>query len=227
MTKEKCIIKESEFASFEFDPKDAQIIDGLIFAIDEHAKKIFKFFEIVCEEKVEFKVLPTIEDYDNEIRKAHNISSDIDVSSWRIGCYKNKQIFLLSFGCLKDLEKFKTRTLEQYQKTAVHEFVHYVNDIFNKTRDCGNTERYLSEGIACYLSGQKDDKKINFDFSMEDVLTGSVSYDCYFALTKFLVENYKKDVIFELFESNRKAREFLQQELFERTMNYYKIKTSQ
>lgn len=228
MTREKkSFIKESKYALFEFDQKDAQMIDELSFVINKDAEKIFNFFEIECEKKVKFKILPTIEDYDNEIRKVNNFTNDVDVSSWRIGCYKNWQICMLSFRCLKDLEKFKNRTFEQYQKTAVHEFVHYVNDIFNKKRNCGQTEKYLSEGIACYLSGQKNDKTINFNCLIDDVLSHNVNYDSYFALTKFLVENYDKDIVFDLFESNRKAKEFLQKELFDRTKEYYKIKTDQ
>ena len=186
--------------------------------IDLHAEKIFIFFDQNdCGEKVKFKIL-SIEEYDNEIRRAKGYSDGVDVSNWHIGCFLNNEINLIAFECLKDLEKFQ-RTFEQYQMTALHEFVHFVNGLFNKTHECGNTEKYLSEGIACYLSGQKEGKTINFDCTIEDVLNCRANYDCYYALTKYLVENFDKKFVFELFESNREAKEFLKSELFEKVKN--------
>lgn len=46
-------------------------------------------------------------------------------------------------------------------------------------------------------------------------------YDGWYLVTKFLVENYDKYFVFELFKSNRQAREFLQSELYEKVKKYY------
>ena len=46
-------------------------------------------------------------------------------------------------------------------------------------------------------------------------------YDGWYLITKFFVENYDKDFVLEIFQSNRMARELLKDELYDRAKQYY------
>ena len=110
-----------------------------------------------------------------------------------------------------------------YKKTLIHEYVHYVNELFTLKNQCSPTQKYLSEGIAVYLSEQKKNRNIKFDFTLEQILSkddAKFSYDGGYLTTKYLIENYDKEFVFQLFKSNRQAREFLVAELYEKTKTH-------
>ena len=139
-------------------------------------------------------------------------------------------VFYLSLNDYKNTahkfdKKHYKEAFEHYKKTLVHEFVHFVNlECFNRIRKCGRPAKYLSEGIATYLSGQKDNKKIIFDYSIDDIMHFDYNKSCYdgwYLVTKYLVENYDKQFVLSLFESNREANDFLQNELYEKAKEFY------
>ena len=95
---------------------------------------------------------------------------------------------------------------------------------FNIQNNCGPTAIYLREGIAIYLSKQKENIALDFNYSLEQILETDVnkrSYEAYYLVTKYLVENYDKDFVIELFKSNRQANEFLKNQLYNKTKEHY------
>lgn len=231
--------KVSKYAKFKYQESDKNLINELAEYVDSHAERIFNFFEVNApEEKITINIIPTKEEFDKIFIADHEWTHsipDFKVPNWSIGYFKNDQITYLSINDYKNTSHaFKKEehitALTYYKKTIVHEFVHYVNEIFKTKHNCSYTEKFLSEGIATYLSGQKENKNIEFNFTVEQIMSYDMRKTCYggwYLVTKFLVETYKKDFVFELFKSNRLAREFLQSELYDKAKQYYTEKENE
>ena len=189
--------------------------------------RYMSFFEVkMPSEKPIIKIIQTKKEFDNLYQKVWGQSHIISVPKWAIGFYHNNEIVYLSLHDFQNTEHkikyFIPKTaLEYYKKTILHEYVHFVNDVFKKVNNCGYTEKYLSEGIATYLSGQLKNNKIYFDFSCEDLLTRGDLYAGYYLVTKYFIENYDKTFVLNILKSNRQSREFLKNELFDKAKNYY------
>ena len=216
--------KESEIAIFNYNKSDKDLIGYLDNYLTEQAKRIFDFFEVeMPNTKISINIIPTKKEFDEIYKSVWNRNAE----SWCIGFYDDKQITYLSLNDYKNTSHaFKQEdygfALEYYKKTIVHEFVHYVNDLFKIKYGCGHTEKYLSEGLATCLSNQKENTNLKFDYSLDDILNSRGCYNGWYLLTKYLIENYDKQFIFSLIKSNRKAREFLQDELYHKASRYYK-----
>ena len=209
----------SEYAAFEYEEVDKMLVSELVDYLDVNVKKVYEFFDISCNQnKPVIRIIPTKKEFDNCFKFAWDFEAD---NSSR-GFYKNGVITYLSIHDYKNtthaFEKdYYLGALDDYKKTLVHEFVHYVNELFNVINNCGPTIKFLREGIAIYLSGQKENKSIKLSNSLEDLLDVNKNYyDEYYLLTKYLITNYDKRFVFELFKSNRKAKEFLKEELYEK-----------
>ena len=219
------MLKESSFAIFEYELVDAQLIDDLANYLDNKAKDIFDYFEVkIPEDKIKIKIIPTKKEFDDIYLRKWGHSAE----NWAIGFYDNIKngITYLSINDYKNTShKFEPHeynlAIIHYRKTIVHEFVHYVNDLFKLKHNCGYTEKYLSEGIATYLSNQKDNMDFKFNFSLEEIYNNKGCYNAWYMLTKTLIENYNKEFVFNLIKSNRKAREFLEKELYNKTQRQY------
>ena len=210
------MLKEFKYSTFKFEENDKQLIEDVANYLDCCAEGIFNFFEIQFSgQKANFTIITNKNDFDKEYRIKTNFPTEKEIPNWLVGCSVNEGIIMLSYNDYKNVESHKTDTFDHYKRTIVHEFVHYVNKLFQKQRNCGKTEVYLAEGLACYLSGQYEGKNTNLNCNLEDLINRKhVNYGNYLLLTKHLIENYDKNFIFELIESNRKARDFLQSKLY-------------
>ncbi len=221
--------KSGKVAIFKFNENDKDLIKDLSKFIDSHAQEIFDFFEIEKpKEKAVINIIPTKEEYDNFIRTTRKLSSDYAVPKWLIGTCQDGVITYLSLNDYKNTshsfnnDKYD-EALEYYKKTILHEFIHYVNECFNKIHKCQDTEKYLQEGIATYLSGQYDGKTILLNATKEQILDEKqYYYDDYYLITKYLIENYDKSFVLKMFQNKELARECLVKELFDRTQKFYK-----
>ena len=66
------------------------------------------------------------------------------------------EIYYLSINDYKNTSH--TIDFDMYKKTILHEYVHYVNRLFCIKNNCNFSTKYLSEGIATYLSKQNENK---------------------------------------------------------------------
>lgn len=223
--------KENEFAIFNFKLCDQDLIHELDGYISKNAQNIYDFFEIKKKDKAIINIIPTKAEYDAFYIKKYNLKEGQKVPKWAIGSRADDgQIYMVSLFDYKNTshayeEKDYNIALVRFKKTLLHEFTHFVNLEFQKERKCSYTETWLSEGLATYLSGQKTDKKIEgFPFTLQQLMpqkSFDSCYDGWYLLVKYLVENYPKQKIFELIESNRQAREFLKDILYAEVKNYY------
>ena len=222
--------KESKFAIFEYEEQDKNMIEDLIEWLNKSALEVYDFFGVPFNNvKVEIKIFPNKQEFDQDYLISRNLPSQYNVPDYMIGCFNNNIIKIVSYNDYKNIARHKNDSFEYYKKTIVHEYVHFVNGLYRKMKNCSYTEKYLSEGIACYLSHQKENKTVKFSCSLEDLLNYSsgISYDNFYLLTKYLVESYDKNFVMDLFESNRQAREFLQSELYGKVKEEYTCKINE
>lgn len=222
--------KECKTAIFNFKECDKDLIDGLADYLDTHADKVYEFFEVGKPiEKVVINIIPTKEEYDDVYRKTHGLKEDEPLPNWFIGNCNNGVITYLSLYDFNNAshpyteDKFD-EAFDYYKKTILHEYVHFVNGVFDKVHNCCRTEKFLVEGIATYLSGQKDGLKLSLKATKEELLDrNKFFYADYYLLTKYFVENYDKDYVLEVFQSNRQARELLNNELYDKAKEFYSL----
>lgn len=222
--------KVCRFAIFNYEESDKRLIDELAEYLDTQAQKIFDFFEVEAhKEKIHINIIPTKKEFD----KIYLSTWKSEAEDWAVGFYYNKQITYLSINDYNNTshafkEEEYPSAVVYFKKTIVHEFVHYVNDLFKIKNNCSYTEKYLSEGIATLLSGQKEGLDLPFNFTLEHIMPqkdmNKSCYNGWYLVTKYLIENYEKNFVFELFKSNRKSREFLQSELYSKAKQHYTYK---
>ncbi len=221
--------KICETAIIHYEQTDAALIDELASYLDSEAHKVFEFFDVEKpKEKVEINIIPTKKEYDKLFKIKNNWKSTDEVPNSSRGCLTlDGTILYLSINDYKNTthafdQKDYHKAVTEYKKTLLHEYVHYVNSLFNKKHNCNFTAKYLFEGIAIYLSGQSKNKETKFDYSLEQLSGNSNNfYDGYYLLTKYLLENYNRSFVLELFQSSRQAREFLENELYKKVMNFH------
>ena len=224
--------KEGRFAVFKFVRKDEKLIDELCDYLDNNAEEIFNFFELdICQEtiKPQINIIPNKKSFDKCYNKDHNLPQGQIVEDWVIGYYNSKdnKIVYLSLndykstahaGLLQDYDK----ALDYYKKTIMHEFVHYANGLYCRKHSCGHTIKYLSEGLASYLSRQRENKKNEFCYTLEEILSyKKPCYDGWDLMTRFLVENYPKNFVLELIKDRHTSEDFLKKELYPKVKNKY------
>lgn len=215
------MVKESKFAIFKYEEIDSDLINDLVEYLEKEAKEIFAFFEINEEDdRPIINIVSTKKEFDKYFKEEFGY----EAPRYSRGFFKRDGS--INYLSIKDYvntthafkEEDYDNALVGFKKTFVHEYVHYVNSLFNQASNCGPTAIYLREGIAIYLSRQKENESIKFDFSLDDILSNNAKkkiYNAYYLLVKYLVENHDKGFVLELFKSNRAAKEFLIKELFD------------
>jgi len=225
------MIKETNYAIFNYQKVDESLINDLILYFDNNIECIFDFFDIHNNiEKAIIHIIPTKKEYDEIFMKEYPWSRTRGVSKSSRGiCRKDGSIVYLSINDYQNTthaykENDFDEALDGFKKTLIHEYVHYINKQFNIKYKCYTTAKYLREGIATYLSKQKGNDTIMFNFSIEDLLvtdSNKSCYDGYYLITKFLIENYDKKFILKLFKNDINAEEFLIDELYNKAKSYY------
>lgn len=225
--------KESKHAIFKYEESDTSLINELAEFIDDNAERIFQFFGVKTQVKPIIRIIPTKIEFDKQFIRDHSWAGpDYQCEKWLRGYAKNQTITYLSIHDYKNTtHAFKKanyhRALENYKKTLLHEFVHFVNILFITENNCPQyTAKYLSEGLASCLSGQREHKKMTFDCTLNEVLykereSKKNYYDNWDLVTRFLLENYDHDFIIELIKDHDKANKFLETELYDRVNNFY------
>lgn len=232
----KCSVKgdfmtrESKYAIFKYKKIDEDLIDDLASYLDEHGHIPFDFFEVeVPKDKVVIEIVPTKKEYDEKYKKDRQLPDDFPLGTWNVGSsfFKMRKILFLSPRDYKNTTHYMKdvpypELINHWHKTVVHEFTHYVQGLFNIKHNCASTMKFLGEGIATYLSGQREGQKIKFDFTFDNLWGNEkFSYVASYLVTKYLVEHYDKDYVLEVFQSNRQARELLQNELYDKAKQFY------
>lgn len=85
------MIKENDFAIFEYEKCDEDLIEDLSKYIKQNAQIAFDFFEVEKPKtKVLIKIIPTKKEYDEYYIKTHDLPSNTQLYGWMIGNYNYK-----------------------------------------------------------------------------------------------------------------------------------------
>ena len=80
---------------------------------------------------------------------------------------------------------------------------------FVKKNNCSFSIKCLSEGIAQYLSNQKSDSVLKFNYSLSEILTSNQCYNGWYLVTKYIIEKYPRELFIELLKDNNRAEKFI------------------
>ena len=216
--------KETNNAIYIYDVEDKSLIDEISIFMDDNSKRIIDFFELDNIDKPLINIVKSKEELDKIFVKFNKPKEE--VPKWLIGMStSDMNIYCLSLNDYKNTthafkEEEYDKALNNYKKTVLHEYIHYVNRCFCKLNNSEFSIKYLSEGIASYFSNQKEDIIINFDYSINDLLNSNNCYDGWFLITKYIIEKYPKKILLELLINKNKAKEFLENKYIE-IKNYY------
>ena len=186
--------KNSQFATFYFDKQDEILIDELSDYLDNKAKAVLDFFDLdIAHDLIPLQIyiIPTKKQFDEQYKKDKNLPQSTKIEDWVIGYFNNKdkKIVYLSLNDYKStahvgLMQNYDEALDYYKKTIVHEFVHYANHLYCDKHNCPYTNKYLAEGLAGYLSKQRENLDVKFNFSLKDILGNRACYDGWRLTTK-------------------------------------------
>ena len=218
--------KQFKYATFNYSEKDKDLIDGLGSYLDENGQRIYEFFNNPSFKKCNIRIISTKEEFDNKVKEIRNDGKD--VPSWLIGITTSNEIIYLSLNDYnntshsKMLENYDS-ALDYYKKTIVHEFIHFVNNLYCDGRTKEYPLKCLLEGVASYLSGQKDNYNGTFNYSIDDILGTKPCYDGWYLTVKYILDNYNKENLLSLFDNNITARDSIIN-MFPDIKDYYKSK---
>ena len=194
--------RKTKYANYNYEKEDEQLVNELDNYLEDNALKIYDFFKIKVQDKiVDINIIPTKEEYDEIAKRIRGVDS---IPKWSIGFSHDDKIEYLSLRDYKSTshafdDSRYDEMLDYYKKTIVHEYVHYVAALHINGKGLDRPARYLNEGIAIYLSGQKDNQNLSFDYSLEDIEAKNNTYDAWYIITKHILEEYGKDYFFKLF----------------------------
>ena len=219
--------KITDSAIFNYEIDDRLLIEELSEYIDAHKDNVCSFFNInIGTEKPIINIINKKENLDKIHRKFNNLKDTDEVPKWLVGLSaSDMQIYYLSINDYKNTShNFKKKDykiyLDMYKKTIVHEYVHYVNRLFCKKNNCSFSIKCLSEGIAQYLSNQKSDSVLKFNYSLSEILTSNQCYNGWYLVTKYIIEKYPRELFIDLLKDKNRAEKFIKDK-YEEINNYY------
>lgn len=219
--------KQFKYATFNYNSEDEKLVEMLGNYLDERGQDIYNFFNNPCFKRCNIKIINTKEEFDEIVKKIRNNGKD--VPKWVIGITTFDEIIYLSLSDYKNTShKYQLKNydeaLDYYKKTIVHEFVHFVNNLYCDGRNKERPLKCLLEGVALNISGQRDNYNGSFDYSIDDILGNNPCYDGWYLVVKYILDNYDKEYLLSLFDNNSIARINII-DMFPNIKDYYKNKT--
>ena len=193
------MLKKLSYINLKYSQKDELYIEKLADYIENESKNIINYFNF---DKLNVDVI-LFSDLD-EFRKKHGKNTP----NWLCGYYKKEdEKHIVNTLCLEEYKKtagHENNTINDLEKLIIHEFVHACHAQY-KLVNIFNSTRWLAEGFAILLSKQDYNNEINVSY--EELLNDSVSYSNYYAMVKYIIDEYGKDYLLELLKNDDLANE--------------------
>ena len=207
---------ENDLFVLYYSKEDEYYIEDFVNYLNENVKKVLDFFNFKkLSKKITISLIKNKEEFDRIFTSIYNQPA----YDFAIGFAKASNIYYISFNDLKNIPKHEKDTYEYYKKTIIHEFVHSCNYEFSSV-----WIRCLCEGLAVYLSGQRNMDDIQFNITKEELFNGRINYGQYFLFVKYIIDNYSHDYVLKLYKDEKFSTENLDR-LYDEAVEYYKIKT--
>lgn len=184
--------KELDYLIINYSDKDKDYIDYILNKINDKSKEIVKFFDVKVPIKSEIRLYDDLDIFRNNYKKI----TKKEPEDWICGLSFDNKINTLSLEELRKTYNHEKNTIEDLYKLILHEFIHSIHNIRSN-----NSEIWLKEGLATYLSGQYNNS-YEIKVSYDDLINKKCSYTNYGALVKYIIENYDHDYILRLIDDN-------------------------
>ena len=198
-----------------YTEKDKYYIEDFMNYLNDNSKRIMDFFNL---EKLSTKITINLIEKKEELDKIFTSIYNKPAYDFLIGFAKDNQIYYISFNELNNVPKHQNDPYEYYKISIVHEFVHSCNYEFSSL-----WIRCLCEGLAVYLSEQRDKNDNAFNITKDELFNGRVNYRQSFLFVKYIIENYDHEFVLNLYKSGKFAKENLDR-LYDETVEYYQTK---
>ena len=212
----------SKYSKINYEENDEILAKELSKYLDNHAEEIYDFFDPTLERNIININIMTKGKYD----ELHKETYHGEVPKWSVGFYNGKCINYVSLNDYKNtshkIDDYE-EAFSYYLKTIVHEYVHFVTSEYCIKNDLDKPIKYLSEGIAQVLSGQRDNDKISFTYTTDDILNSS-NYGAWYMTTKYILDVEGKNKFFELLSNRKEAQNYVIENIDNMKM-YYSKKT--
>lgn len=211
----------NKYFNIIYDEKDSFLANKLFDYLNDNVEGIYDFFDPKLDrKKIDIKLLSKKE-YDELHKKNYNG----EVPKWSVGFYENYCITYVSLNDYKNtshnIDNYE-EALDYYLKTIVHEYVHFVTSEYCLKNNLDRPIKYLNEGIAQILSGQREKEKLVFKYDENDVLDTNNNYQAWYMATKYILDTKGKDCFFELLSNKEKAKDFVLKEIDNMKEYYHK-----
>ena len=197
--------KNTLYAKFKYEKQDEKLVNVLEETLNKNAERIFDFFDSNLERKpLEIEIISTKKEYDKRQNERRGVN---EIPKWSIGTYFDNKIEYVSFNDYQNTahaytEENYEEALEYYKKTIVHEFTHYVLMLYIEKYGNDQPLKYLNEGIAQYLSGQRDNQVFDFNYSLDDILNSKDCYPGWYLMVKYILEEYSRSYFLKILVHN-------------------------
>lgn len=195
-------MKKISFANFdiEYNDKDLNYIDSLIQELKSKYQSIMNFFNLTSiNHPISIILWNDLDEYRNYFNNKMK-KNNKKVPDWEVGRATNNskecRIDLLSFSERIKCQGHQNDNIEDLIKVLIHEFVHICHFTSNNNK---NSTVWFAEGLATYLAKQNNYPL--FSSSLDDIIAGQATYNNYYCMVKYLIDNYDKEYILSLVQS--------------------------
>lgn len=209
-----------DYFDIEYTKKDEKYIDLVIEELKEKNIEIMSFFNLEkLSRKIQIKFWSSLKEYRDFFNKRME-KYNKKVNDWEVGrATNNQKECRIDLLCLSERKKCKGHaedTIDNLLKVTIHEFTHICH--FEYSNRLPSMTWFL-EALATNLSNQYDNLDINC--SLEDILEGKAHYSNYYAMGKYLLDNYDRSYILEL-AKNKDLLESETEKIFIHAVEYSK-----
>ena len=198
--------KESKYAIFNYKENDEDLVSNISSYLDMYASKILSFFNYDnVFVKCCINIYESKDEFDEKIKKIR--CNNKDIPKWLVGVTTfSNSIELVSLSDYKNTShKFNTSLID-YQKTVLHEYVHFVNFLYCRENGYEYPLKCLQEGLAMVLASPRNKSIEDFNYSYDDIVNSNNCYDGWFLLVKYIFDNYDKSYFFSLLKDGDFAK---------------------
>lgn len=176
-----------------YNEKDKAYIADLLEALNENASCIMDFFEII-----ELKQKKVVNLWDSTNEYANYIKPYVgEYQEWIVADTFDKNINILSYDLYVSRKSHKDRSISDYKKVLIHEFVHACQQEINPD---ANSVFWFWEALATNLSKQKY-SIVDIPYSKSELMYNfnklKYAYSVSYTIGRYLLESYPNSYILE------------------------------
>ncbi len=190
------LVKETSNFVIEYPNKSDFDIETVSHEIDEACIPVLNFFGISgVDKKTKAKLWGSLDDF----RNLYRVVFKRDPGGWVCGFVYNGSLQTLTLDEHRKTNSHENDTLSDLLKVIVHEFAHNVHSKYTNIK---KLPKWVSEGIACCLANQYENREPNsFKATLEQLKYGGCSYVDNKLMMKHVLLNNNREYVWNILTS--------------------------